>query len=218
MEKLTEKQVLMTGIDEGCEDESGNSLGHVGFHDYDGYIPKPELEAKVRELAIAVGTHVFVLKTGYGYHLVSFEILSPEKYLKWKLKCRELFPSDYKDDICEKCHEEMCILEGKYVCPNCDSEKLLVKRVLRISPKPSANNHAMRPQLLFSWFAFNENPLKLSKAHMDVYSDNTVYGAAILPNLYESLVETAELSDVEVEAVPTKVALCKYMTKAHLEE
>lgn len=246
----------MLGVDEACYNE-GKLLGHVGFHDYDGYIEKPELEVKVRDLSISVGTHVYCLKTGYGYHFVSFQILTPEQYRKWKLKCREIFPSDYKDDLCETCLIEMDVAKGKpsnvierlsiainrilnrindlqrfpfritfktptyqkefYLCPRCGRTKLLVKRVLRGSPKPGPRGNAMRPEFLLSWFFYGKNPVRLSQGHLNIYNDVSLFESAMIPYLYESIVETTEMLGVEVEMVQTELALCKYLTKAHLE-
>lgn len=219
----SKQALMMLGVDEACYDKQGNLLGYVGFHDYDGYIEKPELEVRVRRLAIRVGTHVYCLKTGYGYHFVSFQILSPEQFQKWKLTCREIFPSDYKDNLCEKCLVEMDVgkeANGKeqFICPKCSATKLLVKRVLRISPKPSAQGQAMRPTFLLAWHHYYANPVKLSQGHLKVYSDTTVFGTPIIPDLYESIVETTETLGIEVEMIDTDVALCNYLTTAHLED
>jgi len=226
---MAQKQVLMTGIDESVLDELGLLVGQVGFHDFDGYIEKPELETKVKELATHVGTHVYCLKTGFGYHFLTFEVLPYWKYYRWKRQCRKLFPSDYKDDLCEKCLKEMDIEpteDGKkqYVCRKCGMTKLLVKRVLRISPKPSKEGQAMRPTFLLSWhfyrnrqYDIKDNLIEFSKAHMDVYSDSSLFGSAMIPNLYEDIVETTSTMGVEIELFHSKVALCKYLTKAHLE-
>jgi len=119
--------------------------------------------------------------------------------------------------LCWTCQIELERHNGRLVCPKCGVTKLLVKRVLRISPKPSKESQAMRPTFLLSWFSYDKNPVRLSKAHMDVYSDASLFGSAMIPNLYEDIVETTTIMGVEIEVVHTKLLLCKYLTKAHLE-
>jgi len=129
--KLKPELVLCLGItDEVFMD--GKMIGHVGFHECDGFIPFWTLDEKVSEAGNRLHTSIYTMKTGYGYHFVSLEIFSDKKFEKWKEVMQKFFPSDYKNAISH--------------------------RVLRISKK----KNAMQPTFMFSYaFGNPKTPISL---------------------------------------------------------
>jgi len=112
----------------GITDEvfmNGKMIGHVGFHECDGFIPFWTLDEKVSEAGNRLHTSIYCMKTGYGYHFVSLEIFDDKRFEKWKKIMQKIFPSDYKNAISH--------------------------RVLRISKK----KNAMQPTFMFSYLFGN---------------------------------------------------------------
>lgn len=73
----------------------GELLGYVGFHDYDGYYPIEQLRPLIASIAIKLKTTIFCLKTGHGYHPITFEIMSDREKSHWAEAMQKVFPSDY---------------------------------------------------------------------------------------------------------------------------
>ena len=113
------------GISDVVYDIHGNMIGRVGFHDYDGYLDIFDLREKVNQLSTDCKTSIYCLKTGYGYHLISFEILDGTKYQLWLNFSQLHFESDY-------------LMDREH-------------RVLRLSKK----GRAMRPHFMFSYLNLN---------------------------------------------------------------
>ena len=84
------------GISDDVIDNNGNSLGYVGFHDYDGYIPIADLRRTTEHLATKLNTSIYLLKTRAGYHLVSFQIQNPKQRIAWIRETLLALPSDYE--------------------------------------------------------------------------------------------------------------------------
>lgn len=81
-------------IDEAL-DMQRRLIGYVGFHEYDGYIPILRLRSMLLRPADELRTVIYCLKTGYGYHFISFEIMNAESRKRWAEVMLKIFPGDY---------------------------------------------------------------------------------------------------------------------------
>ena len=140
--KRKKKTALCMGItDECCDEATGKLIGYVGFHEYDGYIEIMELRNRVKEVARELGIDVFCLKTGKGYHFVSFTIMQKGEREEFAKIMQTFFPSNY-------------LQHNKH-------------RVLRLSKKGAY----MKPEYLFDYHRLPETKVQrlLSSSHMEVY-------------------------------------------------
>ena len=97
IEKLREMiKVYCVGMTSKVFEKNTDKLaGFCGFHDFDGFLQSWDLRARICQVAEAMHTTVFALKTRHGYHIVSLEVFSAEQRRQWKNMMREVFPSNY---------------------------------------------------------------------------------------------------------------------------
>jgi hypothetical protein len=83
------------GLTDEALSQQGKLLGYVGFHEFDGYIPILRLRSLMDKPAKELQTRIYCLKTGYGYHFISFEIMDTKQRKHWAEIMQKDFPSDY---------------------------------------------------------------------------------------------------------------------------
>ncbi len=183
-----DKNLLCIGISDQVYDKNDKLIGYVGFHDYDDYIPRKELELKVCEFSNITKTTIDCLKTGYGYHFVSFEIFDDKKYDLWKEISQKIFPSDFM----------IKPAQGKSL-----------DRVLRLSPK----GNTMKPTWMFRDYQLlnpiniSLNPISVSSGHIEAYIQSGIFDM----NIKLKEVFTSNF----FKPVVTNVRLCAYLTRYH---
>jgi hypothetical protein len=136
------KTALCLGHTDECYDyHTGKLLGYCGFHEYDSYIPILELRDKEKEVARKLGIDITCLKTGKGYHFISFTIMRKAERERFAEFMQKVFPSNYLQD-------------AKH-------------RVLRLGKK----GNYMKPKFLSSYFRLPEIEKKrrLTSSQMETY-------------------------------------------------
>lgn len=165
----TKRDILCFGISDEVFDSKSHLVGHVGFHDYDGYILRKTLETMVCEFSKETDTTIDCLKTGYGYHFVVFEILDDSRYNLWKELSQNIFPSDYKTKL---------------------PDNRPLDRVLRISPK----GNTMRPTFLFRDYRLidpiHPRVATLSMGHIETYRQVGIVDIDTFMNWFIALMPT----------------------------
>jgi hypothetical protein len=88
-------KIFCIGISDKVYSAGGKCIGRVGFHDYDGKMLDKKLRDKIEFVCGRLKTHMLVMETTRGYHFISFDIMEPKEYMKWKKAMKISFPSDY---------------------------------------------------------------------------------------------------------------------------
>lgn len=151
------KTALCLGItDEAIDANTNRLLGYVGFHEYDGYIEIMELRNREKEIARKLGRDITTLRTGKGYHFVSFTIMRKGvRENDWARLLQKVFPSNY-------------LQNAKH-------------RVLRLGKKGSH----MKPKFLSCYFRLPETKKGryLSSSHMETYVNEGIIPKEVIEEL-----------------------------------
>jgi hypothetical protein len=141
--------------DEATDAKSGRLLGYVGFHEYDGYIEIMELRNKEKQVARKLGIDITCLRTGKGYHFISFTIMRRGHREKFAETMQKAFPSNY-------------LQNAKH-------------RVLRLGKKGSH----MKPKFLSCYFRLPETRKGryLSSSHMETYVNEGIIPKEVIEEL-----------------------------------
>jgi len=151
-----QKTALCLGhTDEAINANTGRLMGYVGFHEYDGYIEIMELRNREKEIARKFGIDITTLKTGKGYHFVSFTIMRRGHRQKFAEIMQKVFPSNY-------------LQNAKH-------------RVLRLGKKGSY----MKPKFLSCYFRLPETKKRryLSSSHMETYVNEGIIPKEVIEEL-----------------------------------
>jgi hypothetical protein len=90
------KTALCLGhTDDATDAKTGRLLGYVGFHEVDRYYQIIELKETVEEVANKLGIDITILRTGKGYHFVSFGIMEKSRREEFAKTMQKAFSSNY---------------------------------------------------------------------------------------------------------------------------
>lgn len=150
------KTALCLGhTDEAINYATGKLLGYVGFHEVDSYVPIWELHEKIEDVANKLGIDIACLRTGKGYHFVSFGIMPKSKREEFAKTMQKMFPSDY-------------LRNPKH-------------RVLRLGKKGSH----MKPKFLYFYARLHSTKQNrhLSSSHMKTYVNEGIIPKKVIEGL-----------------------------------